>query len=85
MSTGRLLGDILIREGDFRQAFPEDITGAIRLNGNWSESEMETWGNEMPMTALDSLHSDLEAARHEMQARVAKPDPAGIPTGQAAS
>ena len=31
--TGRLIGDILIREGDFRQAFPEDITGATRLNG----------------------------------------------------
>ena len=36
MGTGRLIGDILIREGDFRHAFPEDITGAIRLNGNWS-------------------------------------------------
>src|SRR5215471_8687526 len=35
--TGRLLGDILIREGDYRQAFPEDITGSTRLNGNWSE------------------------------------------------
>jgi predicted nucleic acid-binding Zn-ribbon protein len=87
LSTGRLLGDILSREGDFRQAFPEDITGAIRLNGNWSEAEMETWGNEMPMNALDSLHADLEAARYEMQARpAAKPNPATpVPTGQAAS
>jgi predicted nucleic acid-binding Zn-ribbon protein len=87
MSTGRLIGDILIREGDFRHAFPEDITGAIRLNGNWSEAEMETWGTEMPMTALDSLHSDLEAARYEMQSRpAAKPEPAStVPTGQAAS
>ena len=34
--TGRLFGDILIREGDYRQAFPEDITGAIRLNGAWT-------------------------------------------------
>ncbi len=87
MHTGRLIGDILSREGDFRQAFPEDITGAIRLNGNWSESEMETWGTEMPMTALDSLHSDLEAARFEMTARPsAKSDmPAPVPTGQAAS
>ena len=87
MSTGRLLGDILIREGDFRQAFPEEITGSIRLNGNWSEAEMETWGTEMPMTALDSLHSDLEAARYEMTARPsAKTEvPSNVPTGQAAS
>src|SRR5579864_4427893 len=33
MHTGRLVGDILSREGDYRHAFPEDITGAIRLNG----------------------------------------------------
>jgi uncharacterized protein len=87
MATGRLLGDILSREGDFRHAFPEDITGAIRLNGHWSETEMETWGAEMPMTALDSLHSDLEAARYEMQSRPAsKSEPAStLPTGQAAS
>ena len=86
-STGRLIGDILIREGDYRQAFPEDITGAIRLNGNWSEDEMETWGTEMPTNALDALHFDLEAARHEMKARPAvKSDvAAAIPTGQAAS
>jgi len=87
LSTGRLLGDILIREGDFRHAFPEDITGAIRLNGNWSEAEMETWGTEMPMTALDSLHTDLEAARYEMTSRTsAKAQvPAAVPTEQAAS
>src|SRR5271163_516438 len=74
MHTGRLIGDILIREGDFRHAFPEDITGAIRLNGSWTEHEMETWGTEMPMTALDSLHVDLEAAQYEMRSRAsAKP------------
>jgi hypothetical protein len=87
MGTGRLQGDILIREGDFRQAFPEDITGAIRLNGNWSDKEMETWGTEMPMTALDSLHVDLEAAQYEMKSRASgkaeKPGP--VPTEQAAS
>jgi predicted nucleic acid-binding Zn-ribbon protein len=69
MGTGRLIGDILIREGDYRHAFPEDITGAIRLNGSWSEAEMENWGTEMPMTALDALHTDLEAARYEMVSR----------------
>ena len=71
MHTGRLLGDILSREGEYRQAFPEDIAGAIRLNGGWTEREMENWGAEMPMTALDSLHSDLEAARAEMHTRSA--------------
>jgi uncharacterized protein len=77
MHTGRLAGDILSREGDFRHAFPEEITGAIRLNGNWSEKEMETWDSEMPMTALDSLHVDLEAAQHEMKSKaVAKSEAA---------
>ena len=87
MHTGRLSGDILSREGDFRHAFPEDVTGAIRLNGSWSESEMETWGTEMPMTALDSLHVDLEAAQYEMKSRSsAKSEkPAAVPTEQAAS
>ena len=69
MHTGRLIGDILIREGDYRHAFPEDITGAIRLNGDWSEEELEAWGTEMPMVALDSLHFDLDAARAEMNSR----------------
>jgi predicted nucleic acid-binding Zn-ribbon protein len=87
MATGRLLGDILIREGDFRHAFPEDITGAIRLNGSWPEAEMETWGTEMPMTALDSLHTDLEAARYEMTTRTSAKaqTPTAVPTEQAAS
>ncbi len=71
MHTGRLIGDILIREGDYRQAFPEDITGAIRLNGTWSEEELDGWGTEMPMVALDSLHSDLDAARAEASAHPA--------------
>jgi predicted nucleic acid-binding Zn-ribbon protein len=87
MHTGRLVGDILLREGDFRHAFPEDITGAIRLNGSWAEREIETWGTEMPMTALDSLHVDLEAAQYEMKSRAsAKPEkPTAVPTEQAAS
>jgi hypothetical protein len=87
MHTGRLIGDILIREGDYRQGFPEDITGAVRLNGSWSEHDMENWGTEMPMTALDSLHTDLEAARHEMSAKTTAKTgtPAAVPTEQAAS
>jgi len=84
--TGRMVGDILIREGDYRQAFPEDITGAIRLNGDWSEEELESWGAEAPMVVLDSLLADLEAARYEMSARAAKHEsPAAVPSEQAAS
>jgi predicted nucleic acid-binding Zn-ribbon protein len=65
-NTGRQVGDILQREGDYRLAFPEDFSGDyVRLNGNWDEEEMESWQEEMPMTALDSLHSDLQAARAE--------------------
>jgi predicted nucleic acid-binding Zn-ribbon protein len=69
MHTGRLVGDILIREGDYRHAFPEDITGAIRLNGSWTEDELDAWGTELPMVLLDALQADLEAARAEMGAR----------------
>ena len=84
--TGRLIGDILIREGDYRQAFPEDITDAIRLNGDWTEEELEAWGTEAPMVVLDSLHADLEAARYEMSARTAKPEAQpGVAPEQAAS
>src|ERR1700758_2811308 len=63
--TGRSIGDILIREGDFRQAFPEDITDATRLNGGWTENELDAFGAELPMVALDSLRFDLDLARHE--------------------
>ena len=66
--TGRLLGDILIREGDFRHAFPEDITGSTRLNGLWTEEELDGFGAELPMVILDSLNSDLDLARHEASA-----------------
>jgi uncharacterized protein len=84
--TGRLMGDILIREGDYRHAFPEDITGATRLNGGWNEEELDSWGAEAPMVVLDSLQADLEAARQEMRARPAgKPETtAAAPTEQAA-
>jgi predicted nucleic acid-binding Zn-ribbon protein len=85
--TGRQIGDIIIREGNYRQAFPEDITGAIRLNGDWSEEELDAWGTEAPMVVLDSLLADLESARYEMKTRAsAAPEPS-VPVGpsQAAS
>src|SRR5499427_4100132 len=60
MHTGRQLGDVLTREGNYRLGFPEDFTeSAIRLNGHWEESEIDEWGTEMPSNALDALHSDL--------------------------
>lgn len=64
VNTGRQLGDILVREGNYRLAFPEDLTdSAIRLNGQWEEAEMDEWGYEMPMNALDALQADLRAAQ----------------------
>jgi hypothetical protein len=65
MHTGREIGDILSREGSFRLAFPEDLNGAVRLNGQWDEEEIDSWGAELPMVVLDSLLSDLAAARAE--------------------
>ncbi len=84
--TGRLRGDILIREGDFRQAFPEDFTGSTRLNGLWTEEELEGFGAELPMVILDSLNTDLDLARYEASSgSPSKPAPAPAPTEQAAS
>jgi len=63
-NNGRQIGDILIREGNYRLGFPEDFTDdAIRLNGQWGEEELDSWGTEMPMTVLDALHGDLQRAR----------------------
>jgi predicted nucleic acid-binding Zn-ribbon protein len=83
--TGRLVGDILIREGDYRQAFPEDITGSIRLNGDWSEEELDAWGAEAPMVVLDTLHSDLEAARAEMRTRSSAATTHAVPSEHSAA
>lgn len=65
LHTGRQVGDILTREESFRLAFPEDLTGVIRLNGTWEEEEIDSWGAELPMVVLDALLSDLAAARAE--------------------
>lgn len=64
-ATGRRLGDILSREGAYRQAFPEDLNDSIRLNGNWSEAEVDEWGDELPSSILDALQRDLMLARAE--------------------
>ena len=65
-ATGRQLGEILTREGGYRQAFPENLTDAIRLNGNWTDAEQEEWEGELPTRVLDLLQRDLHLARTEM-------------------
>jgi predicted nucleic acid-binding Zn-ribbon protein len=65
-SSGRGIGDVLVREGEYRLGFPEDFSDdVIRLNGHWAESELEEWGNELPTATLDALHRDLDLARVE--------------------
>ncbi len=65
-STGRQIGDILVREGEYRLAFPEDLVeDAVRLNGSWTEAEIDEWGSELPTPVIDSLQRDLVQARAE--------------------
>jgi len=61
--SGRKLGDTLMREGEYRLGFPEDLHDTIRLNGSWSEDELEEWGAELPTVVLDALQRDLNLAR----------------------
>jgi len=85
-SSGRGLGDVLVREGEYRLAFPEDLTDdAIRLNGSWSESELEEWGNELPTATLDALHRDLDLARAESHSRSRARSQAAVSEHPAAS
>jgi len=66
MHTGRQVGGVLLREGTYRLAFPEDLTdAALRLNGHWDEKEIDEWGSEIPSNALDLLHKDILAIRRE--------------------
>jgi hypothetical protein len=67
-ASGRRIGETLIREGGYRQAFPEDITDAIRLNGNWGNTEQDEWEGELPSSVLDLLQRDLDLARAERAA-----------------
>ncbi|HEY1262278.1 MAG TPA: C4-type zinc ribbon domain-containing protein [Terriglobales bacterium] len=67
--TGRRVGDVLTREGEYRLGFPEDLSDSVRLNGTWSEEEIDSWGDEMPMVVLDILQRDLDLARAEAATR----------------
>ena len=64
-ASGRKLGETLVREGGYRQAFPEDLTETVRLNGNWGEAELDEWAGELPSYVLDLLQRDLDLARAE--------------------
>src|SRR5271170_4357456 len=69
MHTGRQIGGVLLREGTYRLAFPEDLTdAAIRLNGHWDEKEIDEWGSEIPSNSLDLLHKDILAIQREHRA-----------------
>jgi uncharacterized protein len=68
-AVGRKLGDTLMREGEYRLGFPQDLPNAVRLNGNWPEDEVDEWGDELPSSVLDGLLRDLEAARAEAASR----------------
>jgi len=46
--NGRQVGDILIREGEYHAAFPEDLADAIRLNGSWDEAGLGSMGYGTP-------------------------------------
>ena len=83
--NGREIGDILVREGKYTLAFPEDLTeDSIRLNGSFDEAEFESWGAEMPMTVLDNLHADLHAARTDSSHHRDKHHDEPIPTEHSA-
>jgi uncharacterized protein len=73
---GRKVGDTLMREGEYRLGFPEDLSHTVRLNGNWPEDEIDGWGDELPSAVLDSLQRDLQAARAEAASRSHTAQPA---------
>jgi hypothetical protein len=69
MHAGRQVGGVLLREGTYRLAFPEDLTdSAVRLNGHWEEKEIDEWGSEIPSNVLDLLHKDILAIQREHRA-----------------
>ena len=57
----------------------------MRLNGGWTENELDAFGNELPMVALDSLRADLDLARHEAATGSHVKPQVAAPTEQAAS
>jgi hypothetical protein len=67
LHTGRQVGNIVEREGNYPLAFPEDLTdAAIRLNGHWAKTDIEEWGSELPMNTIEALQRDLDHARRDL-------------------
>jgi predicted nucleic acid-binding Zn-ribbon protein len=71
--TGRSPQPNETRPGSYKEAFSEDLAEALRLNGAWKETELDEYGNELPMIVLDVLQRDLALALREASA--AKPAP----------
>jgi hypothetical protein len=65
LHTGRVVLAKETRQGNYAIAFAEDLVGAVRLNGALKEQELDEYGSELPMIALDPLHRDLAAALKE--------------------
>jgi hypothetical protein len=65
LHTGRLVIAKEVRPGNYTTAFADDLVDAVRLNGSLKEEEMDEYGAELPMIALDPLHRDLAAAQRE--------------------
>ena len=85
LESGRQLGDTLMREGNYRLAFPEDLNGVTRLNGQWDEEEIDSWGEELPSLVLDGLRADLSASQRESRHTSTVTHDESAPPEQAAS
>ena len=78
--TGRSPQPNETRLGSYKDAFAEDLADALRLNGSWKQTELDDYGNELPMIVLDALQRDLALALRE--ARAAKPASVAEPVNQ---
>ena len=78
--TGRSPQPNESRPGGYKDAFAEDLSEALRLNGAWKQNELDDYGNELPMIVLDVLQRDLALALREGHS--AKPTPVAEPVNQ---
>ncbi|MBV9572484.1 MAG: hypothetical protein JOY93_00405, partial [Acidobacteriales bacterium] len=61
--TGRRVGPIETKSGDFMAVFAEDVKAGIHLKSGLDEQQLDQWDPELPMAILDELNGDLKAAR----------------------
>ena len=66
--SGRRLGQPESVAGEFAAAFPDIARDGLRIHGEPDESIVDGWGEEIPFSDLELLHSDLRAARTETPA-----------------